>query len=64
MRIKAYQELVALHFYNGSMQTFAASAGSTRIENGRMYFSGKGGGISSVSMGCITAVYVDGSRIF
>ena len=64
MRIKEYQELVALHFYNGYMQTFAASAGSTRVENSRLIFSGKGGGISSVSLGCITAVYVDGSRIF
>lgn len=64
MRIRPYEELVAVHFYNGAMQTFAASAGSTRIENDRMYFAGTSGSVISVSMGCITAVYVDGSRIF
>ncbi len=64
IRIRAYHEIVAVHFNNGTMQSFVASEGSTRVEGGRMYFSATGEGIASVSTACFTAVYVNGSRIF
>lgn len=63
MSIRAYEEAVTVRYTTGKVLGWNASKDSTHVENGRLYY-GTMHGVCSVSTEYITAVYVDGSRIF